>query len=116
MALLLAAGCGGAGLYPVEGQVVFADGTPLKSGTVVFSSVDQQVLIGARGELKDGAFRASTYRLNDGAPPGTYTVMVTTPAGRDLTVTSGARYTVKAGKNEFLTITVEKPKGSKGPP
>jgi len=119
--LVFAAGCGRSGLYRVKGKVVFPDGKPLTAGTVEFRPVADAYLA-PRGEIKvDGSFRASTYAEGDGAPPGTYRVVITPPEQLDPGQprplpfdrrfsnfqTSGLEYTVKEGKNEFFTITVE---------
>jgi hypothetical protein len=118
---IFAAGCGRKGLYPVKGKVVFPDGAPLTAGTVEFRPVTD-ALLAPRGEIKvDGSFRASTYAEGDGAPPGTYRVVITPPEQLDPGQPrplpfdrrfsnfqkSGLEYTVKEGKNEFFTITVE---------
>jgi hypothetical protein len=118
------AGCNPSGLYRVDGKVVFPDGSPLTAGTVEFVPVNKDALYAPRGDLNaDGTFRASTHQENDGAPPGTYRLLITPPEelepGRPKPKafdrrfksyeTSGLEYTVKEGKNEFLTITVEPP-------
>jgi hypothetical protein len=123
LVVLDAAGCNRRGLYPVKGKVVFPDGTPLTAGTVEFRPVEHAFLA-PRGEIQsDGTFRASTYAAGDGAPPGTYKVVITPPEQLDPGQPrpkpfdrrfsnfekSGLEYTVKKGKNEFFTITVEQP-------
>lgn len=128
LAVVVAAGCGRSGLYPVKGKVVFPDGTPLAAGTVEFGPFDQSALLAPRGEIRaDGTFRASTYEEGDGAPEGKYRVLVTPPEQLDpgqprplpfdrrfsSFETSGLEYTVKPGKNEFFTITVE-PRAGRG--
>lgn len=61
--------------FPVSGRVVFADGTPVTSGTVELESVDHGV--NARGAIQpDGTFRLSTYETGDGALPGRHRVAV----------------------------------------
>ena len=128
--LPLVAGCGGSKLYPVEGKVVFPDGTPLTGGTVEFGPTDKDALLGPRGEIGvDGTFRMSTFKEGDGAPAGHYRVLITPPENiepdrpRPRPIhprftsfeKSGLEYTVKPGKNEFFTITVEPPSRQKGP-
>src|SRR5262245_54568535 len=99
LALVVAAGCG-KGLYPVEGKVAFPDGTPMKSGLVIFSPRDARAVYGLRAEIqKDGTFQTMTFRPSDGALPGEYTVSVTTSSGAAREVISGRAYTVKPGKN-----------------
>jgi hypothetical protein len=129
LALVVAAGCGRSGLYPVKGKVVFPDGTPLTAGTVEFGPVEKEAMLAPRGEIRaDGTFRASTYAEGDGAPPGQYRVQVTPPEQVDpgqprplpfdrrfsSFETSGLEYTVKPGKNEFFTITIDRrpPRGN----
>jgi len=122
LALAITAGCGRSGLYPVKGKVIFPDGTPLTAGTVEFGPVDKDAMLAPRGEIKvDGTFQASTYAEGDGAPPGKYRVLVTPPEQVDpgqprplpfdrrfsSYATSGLEYTVKPGRNEFFTITIE---------
>jgi hypothetical protein len=121
LALVLAAGCGRSGLYPVNGKVIFPDGAPLTAGTVEFGPVED-ALLAPRAEIQvDGTFRASTYKAGDGAPAGRYRLLITPPEQLDpgqprplpfdrrfsSFETSGLEYAVKPGKNEFLTITVE---------
>jgi hypothetical protein len=82
LGILACLGCGGRRMYPVEGQVVWADGTPAKElagGMVQFDlitdnakeSVSPQGIIG-----EDGRFRLGTAKPGDGAPPGKYRVLV----------------------------------------
>jgi hypothetical protein len=74
---LTAAGCGGRKLYPVQGEVVFQDGSPLTGGMVIFEPVDKEVKTGARGEIQaDGHFRLGTEQDGDGALEGRYKVLV----------------------------------------
>jgi hypothetical protein len=125
LSLVVAAGCGRSGLYPVEGKVAFPDGTPYTAGTVVFGPVDKDALLAPRGEIQaDGTFRMSTHKEGDGAPEGKYRVLIAPPEAGDTDSPppaidrrfttfdkSGLEYTVKTGKNEFFTITVEKRPG-----
>ena len=78
----LAAGCSTKSTYPVEGKVVFADGSPateLAGYTVSFDSAEQKV--GANGVVgADGTFRIGTFEDDDGAMPGNYRVALTPPA------------------------------------
>jgi hypothetical protein len=73
-------GCGGKHVYPVEGQVVFKDGTPLAGGWVVFEPMDPEVKASASGDIRsDGTFRLATHKNADGAFEGRYRVVVTPP-------------------------------------
>ncbi len=75
--ILLLAGCGD-GIpkrYPVEGQVVFEDGTPVKTGIVEFLSADKKY--SATGNIqRDGSFRLTTLRDYDGAIAGEHYCIV----------------------------------------
>jgi hypothetical protein len=129
VALLLTAfssGCGG-GIHPVEGTVVWGDGSPakeLEGSQVVFDLPEKHT--SARGIIQaDGTFRLTTTRPNDGAPAGEYQVGVIetrkplggpdspaiAPGVMDVRfydpATSGLRATVKPGTNK-VTLTVER--------
>lgn len=81
-ALLVSIGvCGcGARYYPVSGEVVFKDGTPLRGGLVFFHAVDEHVKTSAQGEIQsDGTFQLTTAVKGDGVPEGRYRVTVTPP-------------------------------------
>src|SRR5215207_8354383 len=85
LAVLLVAGCAsGKRLYPVEGTVVYEDGTPatdLAGGTVSLEADEDKS--NAAGEIqKDGSFRIRTPLGKDGAPAGAYRVLVQPPEGR----------------------------------
>lgn len=61
---------------PVHGTVVFANGAPVRGGQITFHNQDP-----AKGKAwgtigKDGRFELGTYKKDDGAMPGTYTVTV----------------------------------------
>lgn len=70
-------GCGG-GLCPVEGQVVWKDGTPareLAGSQVIFDLPEKQT--SARGTVQaDGSFRLTTNKPDDGALAGEYKVLL----------------------------------------
>src|SRR5882724_7471471 len=70
-------GCGG-GTYPVQGKVVWKDGTPAKQldgSHVVFEMPEKKV--SARGIVQaDGTFRLTTVKPDDGAYPGEYKVLI----------------------------------------
>jgi len=70
------AGCG-SGIYPVEGEVVWKDGSPakqLQGSQVVFDLPEKQTT--ARGTIQaDGTFRLTTNN-KDGALPGEYKVLI----------------------------------------
>src|SRR5688500_5484453 len=79
-------GCGSK-TYPVNGKLVWPDGSPvteLTGGTVVFEPKARpkagEPATGASGDIKeDGGFSLSTFQPDDGAPPGDYYVAVVQP-------------------------------------
>jgi hypothetical protein len=74
---LAPAGCGPQRLktYPVEGRVVFSDGSPVHTGSVEFRSRNHDVR--AHGSIdRDGNFRLTTYRPEDGAVAGEHDCVV----------------------------------------
>ncbi|HMO15311.1 MAG TPA: hypothetical protein PKD64_10470 [Pirellulaceae bacterium] len=61
--------------YPVEGTVVFEDGTPIKFGTIELLSDEHK--INARGTInREGKFRLTTYHPNDGAVAGKHRCVI----------------------------------------
>ncbi|MCI0462749.1 MAG: hypothetical protein L0Z62_37860 [Gemmataceae bacterium] len=115
LALIALAGCG-TRTHPVEGKVLWQDGSPateLAGGVVVFESKDSPS--SARGELQaDGSFRLTTHKPGDGAFPGRYRVLITEALPQDSDrvpppkmdrkfqafETSGLEFTVEPSKNE----------------
>jgi hypothetical protein len=80
MFLLGSVGCGGPGpyagaLYPVKGQVLLADGTPLKGGSVQF--IPKLGGLPAYGTIgPDGTFSLKSLKSREGAAPGEYKVRI----------------------------------------
>jgi hypothetical protein len=134
LVVLVLSGCS-TGIYPVEGKVVWKDGTPateLKGAHVVFNHPEKS--IGARGYVQeDGSFRLTTNRPNDGALAGEYRVLIVeiarkTLGGPDASAiapgamdsrfsdpsTTDLRATVKPGTNR-VTLTVERSRPAKVP-
>ena len=75
--MVVATGCNGGRLktYPVVGQAVFEDGTPVKMGTVETKSVQHGVQ--ATGTIaKDGTFTLTTYAAEDGAVAGDHKCVI----------------------------------------
>jgi hypothetical protein len=120
--LLGVSGCGG-GLYPVQGQVVYEDGTPMTEGFVICEMQEGGAAVMARGPIQpDGTFRLGTRKPGDGARPGKYRVLVTprarTEEEKNLPPvldpkftrysTSGLEFEVKKEKNDF-PLKVSKP-------
>ncbi|MEQ8791211.1 MAG: hypothetical protein RIC55_33420 [Pirellulaceae bacterium] len=75
-ATLLLTGCMGAGTVPVSGTATLEDGTPLKSGSIEFTTED--LSMAAIGEIGEGgAYTIELDSSNPGCPPGKYKVVVT---------------------------------------
>ena len=74
-------GCGGGGLYPVQGKLLYEDGQPVKElagFNVTFTS--QKLGKSSVGTIEeDGSFRMTTERPNDGVFPGKYQVIISQP-------------------------------------
>ena len=72
------AGCGGAGTYPVEGQLQWSDGTPakeLEGASLTFELPEKNT--NSTGIVQpDGSFTLMTAAPGDGALPGTYKVVI----------------------------------------
>jgi hypothetical protein len=123
--ILLLGGCG-SGIYPVEGQVVWKDGssaTELAGSNVIFEGPETSAV----GSIRpDATFRLTTNQPDDGAPAGDYKVLVievgrkSLPGGDGSMLapgvidsryadpsTSGLTATVKPGTNQ-VTLTVER--------
>lgn len=115
-------GCGGSGIYPVNGRVVYSDGsaaTDLAGYKVEFESIDGTLdghRVSAEGEIqKDGTFRITTRKLNDGALLGGHRVLIAPPMPEGDTPTkpyvvapqylsyetSGLKVEVKSSSNEI---------------
>jgi hypothetical protein len=123
----LLGGCGGSGPYPVEGRVVWKDGSAakeLEGGQIVFDLPEKQT--SARGIIQaDGTFRLTTNKPNDGALAGDHKVLVLEtrkqlggPDGINIAPgvmdarfydprTSDLQATVKPGTNK-VTLTVDR--------
>jgi hypothetical protein len=109
-AAVLLGSCGSSGpkLHPVSGKVLF-EGNPVEGAAVVF--------VPDTGDLKpsgrtaaDGSFTLSTYPHGDGAPAGSYVVLITLypPNARELENPKNklpARYADQSAK--LLTATVK---------
>lgn len=73
----MATGCGDGfpQRYPVSGTVRFADGSPVKTGTIELGGNGSRWT--ASGEIqRDGSFVLTTVNQGDGAVPGEYKVVV----------------------------------------
>jgi len=77
VACALSTGCDNGRLktYPVQGKVVFADGSPVKVGTIETKSVEHGIQ--STGQIeRDGSFTLTTYKPNDGAVAGKHQCVV----------------------------------------
>lgn len=77
LVVLMSFGCNGGRLktYPVRGEVVFSDGSPVKVGTIETKSVKHSAQ--ARGSIAtDGTFELTTYTQGDGAVAGDHLCVV----------------------------------------
>jgi hypothetical protein len=79
--LVVAAGCGPSRktVYPVQGQLLDADGKPAIGARVIFHPVDNSDpnIVYPSGIVDDGgAFSLTTYNKGDGAPAGAYSVTI----------------------------------------
>ena len=82
--LCVVAGCGSPKFHPVEGTVTFADGTPMKGGSVEFRSEEEETKgLTATGAIDEtGKFTLQTYsgdKYKPGAVAGKHSVIVTPP-------------------------------------
>lgn len=118
-------GCSSRSTHPVNGKVVYSDGSPatdLLGHTVSFDCPEHKV--GASGEIQsDGTFRVGTFENDDGAMAGKHQVAISAPLPPldapapprlidkkygDMS-TSGLAVEIKPGTNE-VTLTVERAK------
>ncbi len=78
--VLVVEGCNSPKTYPVEGKIIWKGenkaATELVGGSVLFESEEGNG--SAVGEIEaNGTFRLTTFKKNDGALPGKYTVTLT---------------------------------------
>ena len=73
--MLITAGCNDSGLVQIEGLVTL-DGEPLQSATVTFMRSDGKGRPAAGVTNEEGFFELSSFRQNDGLPPGEYGVTI----------------------------------------
>ena len=61
--------------YPAQGQVVFPDGEPVRTGVLELKSLEHGV--NAQGQIaRDGSFTLGTYTADDGAVAGEHQAIV----------------------------------------
>lgn len=122
VALVSLFGCGTRS-YPVQGKVIWQDGTPAKElarGLVIFEKTDEP--FSARGEIQaDGTFQLGLRSASDGTPPGKYRVLIVESIPDDSDAvpppkmnrkfgsfeTSGLEFTVEPKNNQPI-FTVER--------
>jgi hypothetical protein len=129
LAALMMVGCGGKyRTYRVEGEVTDAEGRPL-AGLQLTWECDQPPLSVTAISDAQGRYRLGTVGAGDGAPPGTYRIVVTEPLADDPDAplsqridpryaafeTSGLTFTVEAQANRF-DLRLDPPPGAQGPP
>ena len=126
LSIVFAAGCnsGQVPTYPVSGRVVFANGRPVRHGTVEITSVEHQTT--ATGKIgHDGEFVLGTYTPNDGATAGEHNAIVVqmviddgsfkhtidhgapVPTGYASYETSRLKVSVDPDKENVVTITID---------
>ena len=110
--VLVAAGCSSsAGLpqtYPAGGSVVYKDGSPMKGGTVEFSTSSDPLLRVVGQVREDGSFTLNTIKDRTraaGAPEGEYQVIVQPPLVGEhkgvVPITMSKSYRVETKDNQF---------------
>jgi hypothetical protein len=108
-ALVATAGCGGPlKTVKVEG-VVTLDGKPLPAATVTFVPVGDGRAASGRTE-KNGHFRLTTFRTDDGAMPGEYKVTVAVEKATEEGFV-GRDPTTFTDREKFETRMMHSPKG-----
>lgn len=117
-------GCN-SGRYPVTGRVTYDDGSPVTGGTVIAETNIDGKVVALQGNIEsDGSFRMGGAAPGDGAQPGSYRVLITSPTLSDAEKAQGKRpalggkyasfdssgitLEVKPGKND-LAIKVARP-------
>jgi hypothetical protein len=110
--------------YPVQGEVVFGNGSPVRVGTIETKSVEHGVQ--ASGTIgTDGSFTLTTYESNDGAVAGQHRCVIVQfipieeiPNYRPSTLgvihrkhstysTSELGFTIKPGKENRIRLEVQ---------
>jgi hypothetical protein len=118
--VVLVAGCGGEGLNPVDGQIVWSDtGQPAKEleGAMINFELPGKNTSSIGNVQPDGSFQLMTAKPNDGAYTGEYTVVIVevrpsaggetmAPPKADVRYadrkTSDLKATVAPGKNKIV--------------
>lgn len=124
--LLAVSGCGSdqVPVWPTKGKVLFADGSPVRTGNIEFESELHGLT--ASGRIQpDGSFVLGTYTPSDGAAAGIHKVIIVQLVINDGTInhtmdhgkavpavfasyeTSGLKATVAQGKSNDLKVFVD---------
>ena len=98
--------------YPVQGRVLFADGSPVKTGKIEILSARHKTTSAGRIH-DDGTFQLGTYENNDGAPEGSHQAIIIQKVINDGTI----KHVVDHGKpvdtkfsryeSSGLTVSIE---------
>jgi hypothetical protein len=129
VSLSFGAGCSNQQMptYPVQGRVIFPDGSTAHLGNIEFQSLDYPIR--AHGIIQpDGSFQLTTYTENDGAIAGRHrcaiaqvVIVEDVPHFRPSLEgvidprfgsysTSGLEYDIQKTERNFLTVVVEGPR------
>lgn len=81
-AVFVVIGCGASATVSVRGNIQLTDGSSVSGATVVFEPSDGSVTPSGVTD-DDGNFRLTSFRKNDGAPPGEYRIAVHPPMAQD---------------------------------
>jgi hypothetical protein len=97
-------------VYPVKGRVL-VDGEPAEGVTVRFRSLDDpddELVRPMATTDANGWFLATTYKVNDGMPPGSYAVsLVWLPKGYRGPIARGNKLPARYSKAETSEIKVQ---------
>ncbi len=97
--------------HPVEGKLVYADGSPVpgRANVTFHIEVDGKEYVGMGRVKPDGTFTLSTFAPNDGALAGTHWVTVSPiPGGEESPTTPTIAQKYAAQETSGLTATVER--------
>lgn len=113
-------GCGASvATHPVTGKVVLPNGSPAGGGIIKFRTTSPEgEVVKAHGEIRpDGSFQLTTFQEGDGALEGEHEAILFSPATGDgggtavvpnfparyrKYETSGLKFQVSPGENEFV--------------
>lgn len=113
--LALACGCN-SGRQSVTGKITYDDGQPVTAGTVIAEATIDGKIVSVQSNIEsDGSFRLGGGSPGDGALPGSYRVLITTPTLSDFDKAQGKRPALdgKYGSFESSGITLDVKPGQK---